>query len=144
MSNNVPLKVIIDTNLWISFLIGKELATLKPLLVNKTMQPVLTDQLIKEIDLVTQRPKLQKYFAVNKVQELLKFLQLIGLFVEIKSEVTICRDSKDNFLLALAQDSQADYLITGDLDLLVIKQFGQTAIVTYQEFYSLIESNEKP
>ncbi len=138
MQRETPIKVIIDTNLWISFLIGKKLASLKPLLVNRTIQPVLTTQLIDEIKIVTQRPKLQKYFNADKVQELLKLLKIIGVEIEISSEVTICRDSKDNFLLALALDSKADYLITGDTDLLVIKQFGQTQILTYQEFLSCI------
>jgi predicted nucleic acid-binding protein len=32
-------------------------------------------------------------------------------FIEVKSIVTVCRDSKDNFLLALAKDGHADYLL---------------------------------
>lgn len=42
MKNNQTFKVIIDTNLWISFLIGKQLSTLKDLLVNKTIQPIFS------------------------------------------------------------------------------------------------------
>ncbi len=41
---------------------------------------------------------------------------------------------KDKYLLALAKDSQADFLITGDQDLLILQQFGITKIVTYQQF----------
>lgn len=134
MSSNQPIKVIIDTNLWISFLIGKELANLKTLIVSGTIQVILCDQLQEEITRVTQRPKLRKYFSPQKVNELLNLLAVIGLFVEIKSEVFICRDEKDNFLLALAQDSQANFLITGDADLLTLKEFEGTQIVTYQEF----------
>ena len=136
--NNEPLKVIIDTNLWISFLIGKKLVSLKPLLVNEIIQPVLTHQLIEEITLVTERPKLRKYFSSDKVQELLNLLDIIGLFIETTSVVTICRDPKDNFLLALAIDSHADSLLTGDSDLLIIQRFHQTKIVTYQQFYRMI------
>lgn len=138
MVKKMAIKTIIDTNLWISFLIGKQLASLKPLLTSRKVQPILTKQLIDELILVTKRPKLRKYFDTQKVQELLKFLEVIGLFVEIKSDVSICRDAKDNFLLSLAIDSQADYLITGDVDLLVIKQIGETKIVTYQQFLNLI------
>jgi putative PIN family toxin of toxin-antitoxin system len=93
-----PIRAIIDTNLWISFLIGKQLKSLKPLLVNQSIQPVFTTQLIDEIKIVTQRPKLQKYFKIGKVQELLKFLEIIGFFVEITSNVTICRDPIYYFL----------------------------------------------
>jgi hypothetical protein len=39
----------------------------------------------------------------------------------INSRVTVCRDLKDNYLLALARDSNANFLITGDKDLLEIK-----------------------
>jgi putative PIN family toxin of toxin-antitoxin system len=104
MPNNKPIKVIIDTNLWISFLIGKQLGGLKELLIAQKIQPIFSQQLLDEINLVTQKPKLHKYFPLDKVQELINFLKIIGLLVEIKSEVSICRDSKDNYLLALAQD----------------------------------------
>ena len=142
MPENQPLKVIIDTNLWISFLIGKELANLKQLIVNKTLQVVLCNQLLEEINLVTQRPKLQKYFPVTKVQELLELLNIIGLSIEITSEVSICRDSKDNYLLALAKDSQADFLITGDRDLLSLVNFEGTEILTYKDFLQKIGNSK--
>ena len=45
----------------------------------------------------------------------------------------MCRDAKDNYLLALAKDSDANLLVTGDKDLLVIAKFENTEIVTYQE-----------
>jgi len=142
MPENQPLKVIIDTNLWISFLIGKELANLKQLIVNKTLQVVLCNQLLEEINLVTQRPKLQKYFPVTKVQELLELLNIIGLSIEITSEVSICRDAKDNYLLALAKDSQADFLITGDRDLLSLVNFEGTEILTYKDFLQKIGNSK--
>ena len=138
MPDQKPIKVIIDTNLWISFLIGKQLKSLKSLLVEQTIQPILSEQLLQEIALVTQRPKLQKYFPQSKVNELIDFLQIIGLSIDIQSEVSLCRDEKDNYLLALAKDSQADFLITGDKDLLVLQQFESTKIVTYQEFFQEI------
>ncbi|MGL5082960.1 MAG: putative toxin-antitoxin system toxin component, PIN family [Microcoleaceae cyanobacterium] len=138
MPNSKPFRVIIDTNLWISFLIGKQLASLKSLLVEGTILPVFSQQLLDEITLVTQRPKLQKYFSPEKVADLMVFLKEIGLFIEIKSNTSICRDPKDNYLLALAKDSQADYLITGDLDLLILENFEGTAILAYQDFTSRI------
>jgi hypothetical protein len=140
MVNQKPIKVIIDTNLWISFLIGKELSSLKSLLVEQTVQPILSEQLLQEIILVTQRPKLQKYFPQSKVKELIDLLQIIGLLIEIKSETSICRDLKDNYLLALAKDSQANFLITGDKDLLILKQFESTQILTYQDFWQIIST----
>jgi uncharacterized protein len=138
MPEKPTIKVIIDTNLWISFLIGKELANLKQLIVDRTIQVVLCEQIIEEINLVTQRPKLQKYFPATKVQELLELLRIIGLWIEVTSEVSICRDAKDNYLLALAKDSQANFLITGDGDLLTLVNFEGTEISTYKDFLGKI------
>jgi len=81
-------------------LIGKELKELKNLLIEETIQLVISEEIVEEIILVTQRPKLQKYFTPNKVDELVRFLQTIGLFVNITSEVLFCRDPKDNYLLS--------------------------------------------
>ena len=60
-------------------------------------------------------------------------MRTIGLFINITSEVSLCRDAKDNYLLALAKDSDANFLLTGDKDLLEIAKFENTEIVTYQE-----------
>ncbi|MFK0733336.1 MAG: putative toxin-antitoxin system toxin component, PIN family [Gloeotrichia echinulata HAB0833] len=133
MLENKAIKIIIDTNLWISFLIGKELKELNNLLVEETIQVVISEEILEEIILVTQRPKLQKYFPHSKVDELIQILKTVGLFIKITTEVSICRDPKDNYLLALAKDSTANFLVTGDQDLLMIERFENTEIVTYQQ-----------
>lgn len=134
MPESPAVKVIIDTNLWISFLIGKRLEKLRDLIVDSTIQPIFSKQSIDEIVLVTRWPKLQKYFSTQKVDELIVFLKNIGLFIDIQSVVTICRDPKDNYLLALVKDAKADFLTTGDQDLLVLKSFEGTEIITYRDF----------
>ena len=138
MPDKKPFKVIIDTNLWISFLIGKQISSLKLLLVKGIIEPIFSHQLFDEIILVTQRPKLQQYFSPEQVNDLIDFLKEIGVLVEIRSSVLVCRDPKDNYLLDLAQDSGADYLITGDRDLLILENFAGTIILTYQDFTSII------
>jgi hypothetical protein len=143
MPNSKTFKVIIDINLWVSFLIGKELVSLKELIVNGQVQPVFSKESLEELKQVTQRPKLQKYFPPEKVNELLLFLNAISLFVEIQSNVKVCRDPKDNFLLAIAQESQADYLITGDQDLLILERFQSTKIISYRNLLSILFSKEQ-
>jgi uncharacterized protein len=133
-------RVIFDTNIWISFLIGKQFASMKELLVNAAIQPIFSDQLIDELLITTQKPKLQKYFQKDRVDSLMIFLGEIGEIVESKSIVSVCRDPKDNYLLDLAKDSNADFLITGDLDLLVLERFDRTQIVTYQDFMKIINN----
>ncbi len=56
-------------------------------------------------------------------------------FIEVESLITVCRDRKDNFLLALAKDGKADYLLTGDKDLLELKKFAKAKIITITNFF---------
>src|SRR5690348_2016929 len=114
-------KIIIDTNLWISFLIGKELQNLKDLIVSERIKLIITDQLINELKIVTSREKLKKYFDQDKVSELISLLDIISENIKIKKIDSICRDPKDDFLLALSKEGKADFLITGDKDLLEIR-----------------------
>ena len=59
---------------------------------------------------------------------------MYGKLIEVTSETDVCRDSKDNFLLNLAVDGKADYLLTGDSDLLVVKKIKKTKIITWTDF----------
>jgi len=58
-------KVIIDTNLWISFLITRNFYELDKLIENKGIQLVFSQELIEEFISVAKRPKLSKYFPLN-------------------------------------------------------------------------------
>lgn len=55
--------------------------------------------------------------------------------IHVSSRVDICRDPNDNFLLELAEDGNADYLLTGDQDLLSIRKYGNTEIIKISEFF---------
>ena len=56
------IKVIFDTNVWISFLIGKKLSIIKNHIENSSIIIVITNQLLEEIKIVTARPKITKIF----------------------------------------------------------------------------------
>lgn len=127
-------KIIIDTNLWISYLITKKFKRLDKLLYNDKARLVFSQELIDEFIVVANRPKFRKYFSSNDIAKLLEAFSAYGEFVIVKSNIKVCRDLKDNFLLSLSIDSQADYLITGDNDLLEIKVFGKTSILTITDF----------
>jgi putative PIN family toxin of toxin-antitoxin system len=49
----------------------------------------------------------------------------------------VCRDPDDDAVLACAVESEADYLVTGDKDLLVLGHYGKTKILTPREFETL-------
>ena len=63
-SKNV--RVIFDTNVWISFLIGKRLAKIKHYISDGTVIVITSDQLLFEIKSVTSREKLKKYWLLIK------------------------------------------------------------------------------
>lgn len=131
---NKEVKVIFDTNVWISFLIGKRLAKIKQYISDGSITIITTEQLLTEIKMVTNREKLKKYFPEESVKELIELLETIAIMVEIKPTHFISRDPKDNFLLDLIDFSNADYLVTGDNDLLVHNPFKSAKILTPTEF----------
>ena len=127
-------RVIIDTNLWISFLITKDLSKLDKILSDKLATLLYSQELIDEFIEVAQRPKFRRYFSADDLQALLLAMSNRAIFIDVSSTVTVCRDEKDNFLLALAKDGKASHLITGDKDLLVLKRFGKTKILSITEY----------
>ncbi len=134
MSGQKKIKVIFDTNIWISFLIGKKLQFIKDHIASQQLIVILSDQLLLEIETVTQRPKLKKYFPKQKVEELIQFLQTVGQKYQPTAKNQVSRDPKDNFLLDLIDISKADYLVTGDKDLLVLNPLRNTQIITPSDF----------
>lgn len=138
---NKNLKVIFDTNVWISFLIGKSLSKIKKHLTGGQITIITTDQLILEIRLVTAREKLKKYFPKESISELIDLLETIGLKIPIQPIHFLSRDPKDNFLLDLIDFSSADFLVTGDKDLLALNPFKTAKIITPTEFEYLFRDS---
>lgn len=128
------VKVIFDTNVWISFLIGKRLLKIKKYISDGSIIIITTEQLLTEIKIVTGRKHLKKYFPQDSVRELIELLETIGEKINIEPTHFINRDPKDNFLLDLIDYSKADYLVTGDKDLLEHNPFKTAQIITPIEF----------
>lgn len=66
--------------------------------------------------------------------ELLELLETIAEKVEIKPTHFVSSDPKDNFLLDLMDFSKANYLVTGDKDLLLHNPFKTATILTPANF----------
>lgn len=138
MPRKTKERVIIDTNCWISFLIGRRLHRLVELLSNERIELIICDELLGEIRDVTSRPKFTKYFPTKDVDSLLEFLQLIGETINPMQSVQLCRDKADDYLLALAVEADADYIVTGDQDLLVLNKIGNCHIVDVTQFEQVV------
>lgn len=65
-------------------------------------------------------------------------MKALGEHISPGVEIRDCRDEKDSFLLSLAVSGSADYLISGDDDLLMMKQISTTKIISFTEFEQII------
>lgn len=103
------MRIIIDTNLWISFMLGRKIATMRTLLTHPSLEIYVCRKLLTE-NMSSSKQK-------------------------SKSEL---RDKKDLYLLSLADTIKANYIVTGDKDLLVLEKHNRTKIVTITEFMKLL------
>lgn len=126
-------KIILDTNLWISFLISSNFTEIDALIQKREIIFLFSDESLKEFIEVVQRPKFKKFFSRKDVEKLLDTFDQYALLINVESRIEICRDPKDNFLLNLAVDGKADFLVTGDQDLLVLGKIKTTEILTFRK-----------
>jgi len=132
-------RIIIDTNIWISFLIGKNLKGLQNYIDAQNLKIISCNEQLIELSEVFKKPKLRKYFSNEQITDFFELFDECSDCMAITSKTNICRDPKDNYLVALALDSNADFLITGDNDLLELKKIGETIVLLYTEFNSIIK-----
>jgi hypothetical protein len=130
-------RIILDTNIFISFLINQDFSGLDNIIIERKATLIFSKELIEELLIVLDRPKFKKLITDNDKNELISFLENFGELIKIKTIINLSRDSKDDFLLSLAVDGDATHLITGDKDLLVIKKIKKTKILTIKEFLAI-------
>ena len=121
-------------------MISSKYEKLDELLFNEKCKLLFSQELLEEFVTVAKRPKLKKYISRDELEDLLETIDEVAEIVNVTSEISQCRDPKDNFLLSLAIDGKADFLLTGDKDLLVLKKIGNTEIKTISEFFDIIDS----
>lgn len=139
-------KVVIDTNLLISAAIvleSKPHTIIKAWLKDYFILFTSKEQL-EEIKNVSKRKKLKTYsLFAQRITELGENLAFAAEIVEPLVHIPIhSRDPKDDFLLASAIGADADYLVTGDDDLLVLNgdpKLGKLKILSATEFLDLIK-----
>jgi len=137
------IKIILDTNIWISFVIGKRLNEVERVLKSPYTKVFVCEKLIREVNDTLLKPKLRKYVSSERKNVLLKYMAACSS-VLVHEQTIRSRDIGDDFLLDLAQAANADYLITGDNDLLVLQQHYQTAILNFNDFLSIFNKKHQP
>jgi len=140
---NKSFKIIVDTNIWISFLIGKNLKGLQNQIDSQFIKIITCDEQLFELSEVFKKPKIKKYFSKGQIVE---FFELLDEFSEkfiIKTKTNLCRDPKDDYLVSLAIDSKADFMLSGDKDLLEMNKIGETIVLNYSDFDKIAKFHKK-
>jgi putative PIN family toxin of toxin-antitoxin system len=131
MSLLIKLRVVIDTNVFISGLNwgGNPKLILDLWLDSKfvlLMSPYLAWEIVSTCQKFDQ--------PAEDIEKLRVYLATKTLKVVPPKRTAICRDAKDNQILDLCSFGAADFLVTGDKDLLALRKFAETKIVRPKEF----------
>ena len=142
------MKVILDCNIWISFLIGHQTDLMRKILTDVRLDVYVCPQLMEEINDVANRDKILlgtevlviKYVAKNDLEDLLRLIAVFckQVAIDCHTNATI-RDPKDLYLFSFAECIDADYIVSGDLDVLDIHQHNNTRMIKLSEFKQMMQ-----
>jgi putative PIN family toxin of toxin-antitoxin system len=135
------LKLVLDTSTIISALFwdGKE-SELLNIIEDKDLDIYITKEIIDEIEDVISRPKFKGVMSkagltLNMILD--KIVSISNLVVS-NMKIRVCRDINDNKFLECAQSVDADYIVSGDNDLLSLKRYKGILIVKTSEVLKMI------
>jgi uncharacterized protein len=132
------MRVVIDTNVWLSALLwGGQPSLIIQLIEQKQIQAISSENILTELTDILQKPKLQKRLdrleiTADEVVVIAK--RLMTLVVTEEVIIPQLRDPKDQMVLATAISGDAQIVISGDKDLLILHPYGNISILLPQEF----------
>lgn len=132
--SNESLRGVFDNNVLVSaaLLDGVPRKAFDKLLDNGTV--LVSVPVLLELADVLNRPKFDKYVTHDeRMRFMVNFLKVAEM-IKISETIIVCRDPKDDKLLELTVSGAADFLVTGDKNLLVLNPFRGVEIITPREF----------
>jgi putative PIN family toxin of toxin-antitoxin system len=138
------MKVVLDTNVVVSAVLirgGNESHVLAAWR-GGVFDLILSPQLLEELGRVLSYPKIRdaRWMTEAEVVELVQILAEESILVPGHLSVTASRDPADDKFLAAAVEADADYLVTGDKDLLTLKTYRHVKIVTPAVFRQMLQT----
>ncbi len=132
------MRAVIDTGVLVSALIRRQGTTgdvLRALRDGRFTAIYSTDILVEIID-VLGRPNFRQKYQIepDDITAIIYLLRLRGEVVTPSSNVTACRDPKDDKFLEAALAAGADCIVSGDADLLTLTPFENISILRPAEF----------
>ena len=133
-----PNRVVIDTNVFISALLNP-LGTPKKVINIAVSQFTILQSEATYQELATRisKNKFDRYLEKTDRLDFLLAIKNKSLFVDILHETKICSDLYNNKFLELAVSGMAQYIITGDNDLLILNTYQGIPIITPAEFLAI-------
>ncbi|PSF39483.1 putative toxin-antitoxin system toxin component, PIN family [Aphanothece hegewaldii CCALA 016] len=135
------MKVVLDVNVWVSGLLWRGRPGLILDLSKKQQITIfVSDGLRQELENTLRRTKFKSKIqslaiTVEDLLTVIKELSQSSPYLSV--ELPELRDLDDLVILGTAQASQAEFIITGDQDLLVLKKFNDIPILTPQDFLKM-------
>ena len=139
------IRVILDANIYISAILkpdGRQ-ANLVKKGFDGDFEIVISESIFLEICRVLEYPRIAQKIPLKppQVKKFLEHLSFTATWTADEVLVKACKDPDDDIYLACAQESQADFLVSGDHYLLEMKKFGETVILTSREFLEKLSDN---
>jgi len=138
------IRAVVDTNVLVSGLIkpdGPTSAILKDLRQGRFII-VFSSELLQELVSVLTYPKLRAKYGLNRsvVEAFLALLALRGDLVIPRQPLHVCRDPDDDMLFEAAIAGHADYIVSGDSDVLALKGHEGIGILSPKGFAKILRS----
>ena len=129
------MKIVLDCNIWISVLIGHQAKLMQRILTDARFDVYVCEELLAEIRDVCLRPKIRCHVSEEEMEAFFRIIHAFCRKAEIGHEADFpIRDPKDLCLLSLSDSIGADFIVTGDADLLDLKQYKRTKMLRLVEF----------
>lgn len=140
------ISIIIDASILASVLLGGTVR--KEFLVVLAHLDKLNiyycDKIIVEIAQLSKNDYFIKKGLTKKIiDEFIGIYRNFAIQANPTSKVKICRDKNDDYLFSLARDTQSDFLLSSDKDVLSIEKYNQTTVLNLSEFIKYISENLK-
>ena len=131
-------RVIVDTNVLISrLLLPQSVAGRAVSRLVKNTRLLVSEETLAELAQTIAREKFNPYVSLEDRQGFFQLYARLAEWVPICTTLRVCRDPEDDKFLELAVDGQAQYLVTGDKDLLTLASYRGARILTPAETLAL-------
>jgi uncharacterized protein len=135
-----PQRWVLDSNLLVSRLLAPSGTAARA--VDSALETgvlLVSEETLAELARVLARPRFDPYVSPTEREQFLRLLGGVARVVHITRRLQACRDPKDDKFLDVAINGEADAIVTGDTDLLVLHPFHGVPIVTAATFLARVD-----